>query len=79
MVIAVAMAGAAVSWHSRKQEVVARSTPEAEYISLCSSVMEVVWTRKLLLNLGLVENIHQETAVNLDNQGNCFGQKRVYE
>lgn len=36
-------AGAAVSWTSRKQETVATSTMEAEYMALSAGVQEAVW------------------------------------
>lgn len=37
------IAGAAVSWHSKRQEVVALSSTEAEYIALSTTAKEVVW------------------------------------
>ncbi|MCP4339239.1 MAG: hypothetical protein GY799_10210, partial [Desulfobulbaceae bacterium] len=40
--------GAAVSWRSRKQQVVTLSTAEAEYVALSSAVQEVVWLREIL-------------------------------
>ena len=43
------MSGAAISWLSRKQPVVALSTTEAEYIALCTATQEAVWLRRLLL------------------------------
>ena len=35
------MSGAAVSWLSKRQPVVALSTTEAEYIALCTAAQEV--------------------------------------
>jgi hypothetical protein len=46
------MAGAAVTWLSKKQSVVALSTTEAEYIALCQATQEAVWMRTLLKDLG---------------------------
>jgi len=38
----------AVSWSSKKQEVVALSTSEAEYIAATSTACQAVWLRRLL-------------------------------
>ena len=46
------MAGGPVSWKSRKQECVALSTAEAEYIALSSAAQETVWIRRLISELG---------------------------
>lgn len=40
------IAGGAVAWHSRKQEVVAQSTSEAELIAASTAAKEVVWLLK---------------------------------
>ena len=39
-------------WKSRKQESVALSTAEAEYIALSSAAQEAVWLRRLFAELG---------------------------
>ena len=44
--------GAAVSWKSKRQPVVALSTAEAEFISASSMVQEVIYARRLLEKLG---------------------------
>ncbi|RVW14603.1 Retrovirus-related Pol polyprotein from transposon RE1 [Vitis vinifera] len=41
-----------ICWNSRKQEVVAQSTTEAEYISLAAAANQAIWLRKLLVDLG---------------------------
>ena len=46
------IAGGPVSWKSRKQESVALSTAEAEYIALSSAAQETVWIRRLVTELG---------------------------
>lgn len=38
----------AISWCARKQEIVALSTTEAEYIATTSTTCQVVWFRRLL-------------------------------
>jgi hypothetical protein len=47
--------GTAVSWLSKKQNCVAKSTMEAEYISCSSAVSNAVWIKRFIesLNLGL--------------------------
>jgi hypothetical protein len=40
--------GAAITWRSKKQPIVATSSMEAEYIALSSAVKEALWIRKLL-------------------------------
>ncbi|MEN7973604.1 MAG: reverse transcriptase domain-containing protein, partial [Verrucomicrobiota bacterium] len=45
------LAGAAVSWSSKKQTTVATSTTEAEYTALAATARETVWLRHLLADL----------------------------
>ena len=45
------MAGAAVSWKSRKQTCVALSTAEAEYVAMSAAAQEATWIRQLLEDL----------------------------
>ncbi|GJP81883.1 hypothetical protein CLOP_g12004 [Closterium sp. NIES-67] len=44
--------GAAISWQSKRQPVVALSTTESEYISLCHCIQEGVWLRRLFGEFG---------------------------
>ena len=46
------ISGGAVSWRSKKQECVALSTAEAEYVALASAAQESIWLRKLFADLG---------------------------
>ena len=43
--------GAAISWRSKKQSVVAQSTAEAENIALFYTAQQCVWFREMLLSL----------------------------
>ena len=45
--------GTPISWSSQRQEVVALSTAEAEYIALFQGTKESVWLRRMLNELGL--------------------------
>ena len=47
------MGGNLVSWRSKKQSVVARSTAEAELRSMASGLCELLWLRLLLTELRL--------------------------
>ena len=65
----VMMGGAAVTWYARQQEVVALSSTEAEYIAMCAGVKEIVWIRRLVQGLGVLEDSSSATPVLVDNQG----------
>ena len=56
-----------VSWSSKKQSIVALSSTEAEYVSLCSAAQETVWFRHLLKDIGLLQAT--STLIYEDNQG----------
>ena len=62
------MSGAAVAWCARQQEVVAMSSAESEYISLCTGVKETVWLRRLLSGLEVLSDVDKPTVVHVDNQ-----------
>lgn len=61
------LAGAAISWMSKKQPVVALSTTEAEYIALCSAAQEAVWLKRLLKNIR--PDDEKPVTIHEDNQG----------
>ncbi|GAV66772.1 hypothetical protein CFOL_v3_10282 [Cephalotus follicularis] len=50
------------SWNSKKQDIVAQSTAEAEYVSAALAANQAIWLRKLLADLGQKQlrptNIH---------------------
>ncbi|XP_073317219.1 uncharacterized protein [Primulina huaijiensis] len=45
-----------VSWRSKKQQTVSRSSAEAEYRSMAAATCEVMWLRTLLKDLGVEDN-----------------------
>eukprot|EP00171_Calliarthron_tuberculosum_P012764 IDg12764t1 len=57
------MGESAVSWASRQQEVVALSSTESEYISLCTAVKETVWLRRLVQGLGVLSCEKEPTTI----------------
>lgn len=54
-----------VSWMSRKQNIVALSSAEAEYVLACEVSREAVWLRKLLSDL--FEGPMNPTVIRCDN------------
>ena len=61
--------GGAVSWKSSKQETVADSTTEAEYIAASEAAKEGVWIRNFLIDLGVVPGSSSPLDVYCDNTG----------
>jgi hypothetical protein len=58
--------GGPVSWRSQKQKCVALSTAESEYIAASMATKEVVWLRRLLMEIGCQQN--NSTPLFCDNQ-----------
>ncbi|KAK2352400.1 secreted RxLR effector protein [Trifolium repens] len=61
--------GGAVSWKSSKQETVADSTTEAEYIAASSAAKEAVWIKKFISELEVVPSIVDPISLYCDNNG----------
>ncbi|KAJ9550922.1 hypothetical protein OSB04_014967 [Centaurea solstitialis] len=65
--------GNLVSWKSKKQSVVARSTAEAEYRAMALGVCEMLWLKALLVELKMDQGSHMrllcdnELAINIAN------------
>jgi hypothetical protein len=65
--------GNLVSWRSKKQVVVARSTAEAEYRAMALSICEMMWLKRLLGELKVLRNgtmrLHCDNvaAINITN------------
>ena len=59
-----------VSWSSRKQPTVSRSSTEAEYKSIANATAEVVWLQSVLKELGIFQ--HAPPTLWCDNLGATF-------
>lgn len=54
------------SWNSKKQEVVAQSSAEAEYIAAAVATNQALWLRKILRDLE--QNDIEATVIKVDNK-----------
>jgi hypothetical protein len=62
------LAGAMVSWRSCKQNVLTKSTTEAELVALDTTTNEVEWLRELLMDLPFVDKSILPILMYCDNQ-----------
>ena len=63
-----------MSWRSSKQNTVADSTMEAEYIDASDAAKEAVWIKKFISGLGVVPSISNPVGPLLRQQwGHCAG------
>lgn len=60
------MSGAAVTWRSKRQETVAQSSTEAEYLALSSTVNEIKWVTQFIEEMG--DDNSEATILYCDNQ-----------
>jgi hypothetical protein len=58
--------GNLVTWKSKKQNVVARSSAEAEYRVMTSTTSELTWVRQVLPDLNITN--HEPIKIFCDNQ-----------
>ncbi|KAM1529835.1 hypothetical protein ACFX1Z_018995 [Malus domestica] len=61
--------GGAVSWKSKKQNVIADSTTEAEYVAATEANKEAFWMKKFITELGVVPTITSPVTLYCDNSG----------
>jgi hypothetical protein len=59
--------GGAVSWKSSKQDTVADSTIEADYIAAFDAAKEAVWIKKIISELGVVPSASSPVDLYCDN------------
>jgi len=53
-------------WSSKRQEVIAQSTAEAEYVAATAAVNQAIWIRKLMVDLQMEQK--ESTQILVDNQ-----------
>ncbi|CAK9800955.1 Retrovirus-related Pol polyprotein from transposon TNT 1-94 [Anthophora plagiata] len=63
------LAGAAISWESRKQKTIALSSTEAEYMALTEAAKEATYWKNFFAELGLRKGSEGPITVYCDNQG----------
>ncbi|KAJ9566384.1 hypothetical protein OSB04_002350 [Centaurea solstitialis] len=61
--------GGAISWKSLKQDTIADSTTEAEYIAASDAAKEAVWLRNFISDLRVVASISRPIDIYCDNSG----------
>ncbi|KAK8977917.1 hypothetical protein V6N11_059547 [Hibiscus sabdariffa] len=61
--------GGAVSWKSSKQDTIADSRTEAEYIAASEATKEAVWIKKFVTELGVVPSTSDAMELYCDNNG----------
>jgi hypothetical protein len=54
LVMSFLLGGGAVSWKSRRQQTIALSTVEAEYMAATQGAKEAIWVRRLLTEIGRI-------------------------
>jgi hypothetical protein len=66
------LAGEAISWRSSKQELVATSTMYAEFIACYEATGQVMWLKKFIPDLRVVDCIHRPLRLYCDNAQAVF-------
>ncbi|KAJ9547978.1 hypothetical protein OSB04_020521 [Centaurea solstitialis] len=61
--------GGTISWKSSKQDTIADSTTEAEYIAASDAAMEAVWIKNFLSDLRVVASVSRPIDIFCDNSG----------
>ena len=61
--------GGAVTWKSSKQETVADSTCESEYIAASEASKEAIWLKNFIGDLGVVQAMDEPMDIYCDNEG----------
>ncbi|GJV53950.1 hypothetical protein Tco_1449691 [Tanacetum coccineum] len=59
---------AAVTWKSSKQDTVADSTCESEYIAACEASKEAIWMKNFIGDLGVVPTVQDPIEIFCDNE-----------
>jgi len=54
------------SWSTKKQDIIAQSSAEAEYVAVAFATNQAIWLRKILLELNLLPK--EPTVIYVDNK-----------
>ena len=61
------LGGGAIAWSSKKQQTIALSTTEAEYMALTEGAKQLIWLRCFIQELGIDQS--QPTSLHSNNLG----------
>ena len=73
------------SWCSKKHEVIAQSTTEAEYVAVVAVVNQVLWIMKLMTNLHMEQEdstqlfVDNQTAISIANDPVFYGKTKHFK
>ncbi|GKB76822.1 retrotransposon protein, putative, ty1-copia subclass [Tanacetum coccineum] len=62
------LTGGVVTWKSSKQDTVADSTCESEYIAACEASKEAIWMKNFIGDLGVVPTVQDPIEIFCDNE-----------
>ena len=65
-----------VSWKSSKQQIVADSTIEPEYVAASETIKEAVRMKKLIMDLRVIPKIERPMSLYSDNTGAVIQNKK---
>ncbi|GJT18109.1 hypothetical protein Tco_0876815 [Tanacetum coccineum] len=68
MIVIHILVGGAVTWKSSKQDTVADSTCESEYIAACEASKEAIWMKNFIGDLGVVPTVQDPIEIFCDNE-----------
>jgi len=71
------ISGSSVTWSSKKQQTVAPSSTEAEYMALTQATKEAIWIKCLLTELNINDFNQQLITIMTDSQGSQALAKNV--
>ncbi|GJT01390.1 hypothetical protein Tco_0822559 [Tanacetum coccineum] len=60
--------GGAMTWKSSKQDTVADSTSESEYIVACEASKKAIWMKNFIGDLGVVPTVQDPIEIFYDNE-----------
>ena len=64
-----------MSWKSSKQQIVADSTTEPEYVAASEVIKEAIWMKKLIMDLRVIPKIEGSVSLYFHNTGTVIQNK----